>query len=726
MKTRTSKPVVIQVPKELVKQAEGLFAWVTDKQGNVIEKTPLKGAQVQLKTEGQVFHGQGSLYIAPEFPESARRKKVTEKMLQKAGAYQPALKLLEGYILDLKRIPDLSRFLFRLCNITGTVTKAFTIDGITRVLPVCNVRVHICEVDPIWFILPRIPDIEIIDIRDRLRDVIIHERIPVPFPWPWPDPPGPDPIGPVVRFARQMNARSLKTEQQELRALSLPVLDDQVISGISSSSLEVVRQTLHTHFFELRPYLCLFPRRWPFLYRCDEIAVVTPDCNGRFEHLFFYREGGDHPDIYVWVEANIGGSWETVYKPSKACATRWNYACGTDINVRITDQRVSPCECSPMPGQAVWMKRVNDGVSIRNIRQNSAGSGHLSNAIGLTTYGSTGLFISPFGASFPLVVQFGSGLPGGGATHYRWSYRQIRDAFLNNVSDAFKPLTSGVSKGYTYERINSEGDTVFYTGSFELGPFPSPNGPVYRIPHSEASDDVPAEPTAEWNQDTYSIGVSSTGLNDVLYEFLFELLDSNGNVVPLDKDIFLVNKKDSELSNPPDAPTITAFGRPENYLLLNGSNKAIGFRFVMRIDNNACFADIHNALVDGAETQTLCGFGQYLNKATSQVTLRFLAGHPHDFAHYSFSVVKGNGNAAGPTNTSGYATQANDGYSVSGDEFSKGVPVADMLGACDKAAFAENLYLWATHTNGNTRLQGYDAGDTAAFAIEPKLPTLEQ
>jgi hypothetical protein len=48
-----------------------------------------------------------------------------------------------------------------------------------------------------------------------------------------------------------------------------------------------------------------------------------------------------------------------------------------------------------------------------------------------------------------------------------------------------------------------------------------------------------------------------------------------------------------------------------------------------------------------------------------------------------------------------------------------------MLGVCDKAAFAENLYLWATHTNGNTRLNGFDAVDTVAFAIEPKLPTLE-
>ena len=36
------------------------------------------------------------------------------------------------------------------------------------------------------------------------------------------------------------------------------------------------------------------------------------------------------------------------------------------------------------------------------------------------------------------------------------------------------------------------------------------------------------EPTAEWNQDTYSVNVDSLNLNDGLYEFLFELIDAAG------------------------------------------------------------------------------------------------------------------------------------------------------------------------------------------------------
>jgi hypothetical protein len=45
--------------------------------------------------------------------------------------------------------------------------------------------------------------------------------------------------------------------------------------------------------------------------------------------------------------------------------------------------------------------------------------------------------------------------------------------------------------------------------------------------------------------------------------------------------------------------------------------------------------------------------------------------------------------------------------------------LASLLGSCTQAAFAEHLYVTAYHTNGSTRIQGYDSQDIAAFAIEP-------
>ena len=55
--------------------------------------------------------------------------------------------------------------------------------------------------------------------------------------------------------------------------------------------------------------------------------------------------------------------------------------------------------------------------------------------------------------------------------------------------------------------------------------------------------------------------------------------------------------------------------------------------------------------------------------------------------------------------------------------FSENVPVAWLLGACDKAAFAENLYVSALATDGWSALTYLDASAVpVAFALEPLTP----
>jgi hypothetical protein len=43
--------------------------------------------------------------------------------------------------------------------------------------------------------------------------------------------------------------------------------------------------------------------------------------------------------------------------------------------------------------------------------------------------------------------------------------------------------------------------------------------------------------------------------------------------------------------------------------------------------------------------------------------------------------------------------------------------VATLLGACPQAAFAENLYVQATATDGYSQLWYLDRSDTKAFAL---------
>lgn len=700
-----STPVTIQVSKEIATQANGLIAWVYDKSGKLLEKHVIENGQAKLKIDSRSLRAKAKIYISPPLPEQFKKAAPSERLLIQAGAYQPSLRLREGGILDLLTIPDLDRFRFRFCTITGSVSKNFTFDGISKILPVCNIRIHICEVDPFWFVLPKIPDLEIIDIRDHLREVIIRENQPQPIP---------DPIGPI---SRPILASPPKASLVMNRLP--PALPTTALKLLSYDSADVLRKNLQSNYRLFLPYLCLFPKRWPFLYSCEEIAVVQSDCNGRFEHKHFYIESGDHPDIYIWIEANINGNWETVYRPPIACSTHWDYPCGSDINISIKDDRLRPCECEAMPGQVVWMKRVGDGQSIRRIQQTEVASNHLQNAVGLIDAYRSGEFTSPFGSGFPFVVQFGSGFPSATTSHYRWKYRQLKSANLTDALSAVQNLEGAIFKPYTFERINSDGDTVFYSDALKLGPELSPQGSIFRIPHVEASVDIPGEPTAEWNQDTYSVNVNSLNLNDGLYEFIFELVDSNGNVVPQDKDIFVVDKKSNEVANPVDATTVSAFGRPEGYLLLNAAQQAIGFRFVMRIDNDPCFADIKNALVDGNATGSECGFGQYANKTSSTVTLKFEASHPQHFGYYSFGMVRGNSNTIPTAAANAYLTQSHNGYISSNDVFSKNLPVAEILGNCNEAAFAETLHVYATHTNGSRILQEYDRSDVAAIAIKP-------
>lgn len=728
MKESKSKTVTIKIRKEDVKNAESLKAYLVNQDGEVIESVSLKGGNIPLKSKASEIHGKTKLYISAEIPLEYGDKTVTEKLLQKTKAWQPSFHLSSEGIIELPFLPSMPTLLpFRWCNITGSLTKTFTIDGQSTVLPVCNARVHICEIDKIYIWWNKIPEWVIYDLRDRLIDAVIKNPIPIPEPGPIPVPP-PGPL--VSRFEKiSRPLSSLKTNYLRSNKLSAaPItgsLPLSVESGLLSTSLPVVRETIFNNFSLFHPWICLWPWYWPWFYHCDEIAVVNTDCNGRFDHNMFYWLTGDHPDIYIWVEVFDGNNWITVYRPYVACHTYWNYACNTDINIRITDPRVKPCVCDPLEGAIVWMKRINTGASMRRVQQNESASAHLSNAVGLTSF-VTGDNVSPFGGGFPFVVQFGSGFPNSTVTHYRWKYKKLKDAFLTNVVDSSHNMEGIIDKSYTYEVSTPQG-TVFATGALNLGPTYDSGNPKYRIPHVEASDDVPI-PTAEWDQDTYSINVYSPDFTDGLYEFTFELLDATGAVVPTAANTFVVDRIASDPAGP---STIIADGLSENYVVKNMGGQAIAFKFKLRIDNKVCYADVLDAIVDGNSTDTICGIGQYNNKVNDKATLKFLAGHPNNFATYIFQVTKGNSNNVPVANSysgapsENYVTQVSNGYSVT-TIFDSGVPknqyekemnVSDLLGTCTMAAFAEVLNVHATHTNGSTRLNGYDAGDVAAIAI---------
>ncbi len=131
-----------------------------------------------------------------------------------------------------------------------------------------------CGVDRLYLLIPRLPDDIIRHIRDELLELI---EIPIP------QPPEPIPLSFCFDVAiRDLSVRNVAKMQAAAIALQ------------AGAKVMLNAQPLIW-------YLCV----------------------------------GDHPDLYFWVEYSIGGAWTTMYHPPVRCNTYWDYACGSEVTIRV-------------------------------------------------------------------------------------------------------------------------------------------------------------------------------------------------------------------------------------------------------------------------------------------------------------------------------------------------------------------------------------------------------
>jgi hypothetical protein len=93
------------------------------------------------------------------------------------------------------------------------------------------------------------------------------------------------------------------------------------------------------------------------------------------------------------------------------------------------------------------------------------------------------------------------------------------------------------------------------------------------------------------------------------------------------------------------------------------------------------------------------------------VSLPFTASHPHNFANYSISLIKGVNGVTLPA-----------GSHIKGavpESWTNTDTVSDLLGNCTVAGFAEFVYVAATIDNGWGRQAQYDASAAIAFVLAP-------
>jgi hypothetical protein len=735
-----------------------LKAFLFNRKGELLESVAISGDKADFKTPITSTRDTRVL-IVPAGDERVETA-TTIADLQRFKPYEPVLNTdLKGNIKAFP-IPNnlLKLWKIRFCRVRGNVYKTFSMSGVTQNRPICHARVHICEIDKIWWLLPKIPDY----IIKKIPDIILYPDRPIPIPDPGPlhviDTPGvvirPDvvtglhpltlDVQPLKEAAPRITGAppviSPAARENVLRTIT-PEIKQQLLSGNVNS----IRNILQNNIQIFHPYFCLIPWIWPYFYRSDEITTVYTDYNGKFDTSIIYWVDGDHPDLYFWVEYFINGVWTTVYKPPIPCYTYWDFACGSEVNIKITDDRVR-WECSDVvPGDIVWVKSIGHGASVSRIKQvddyvtiqgKSLNRIGLSDAVVTLSQVASGDYRQPFGSSLYFLLQFGSGLPSSGVTHYRWSYRKVKEADLSDTGiTAYTVLNNLLYKGYTFEYIDGGGHKQFGGNSFKLGPVTvgtthdlfiiPPTGPAMAPVHAPESSPF-------WDQNTVSVTFDSKLDGDGLYEFKLELFNATGHLVNVPKasQFFRVPKPDTF------SPSILA---PDNMLVESGGNVS-AYKMLVRIDNQSCKAAVNkiqvltgpNNYVDAATD--CCGFVKYdpaQKGNNSLIKISFQAYHPNNFANFGFVVQKGTCDDAAQknaTNVSGMVigdAPAGDGIPYSrnvASVFSRTFSPNTLLGICSsggKGAFAEQLGVSVLTIDGNIRLYSRDASGLAAFALEP-------
>lgn len=715
-----------------------IAAYVFDSAGNLTDQAPVRSGKVTLKTSAKTL-SHSRLFIAPEPEDQQEEIRPTIQHMERIGAFEPTL-TAGGQLNELIRIPGRIIDLWPLCFcwVKGKVVKQ------DSGMPVCNARVHICEVDKlIWWIL-KLPERDIFRLRDDLLKEILKPRIPFP-PRPQPDPPPfvtelddvafnpqPDPPSPFLRtnLTNQLNEAAFTPQLESARALSFQQAQPlKLETGLNSNSAHLIRETLTANIQLLIPYLCLWPWWWRF--RCDEIAVVETDNLGRFSTIISYACNGDKPDLYFWVEYEIDGVWETVYKPPIPCNTYWDYKCGTEVIIRVNDDRVPGCDEEPdLPGCVVQVLSIGRKISMSEI----LGPGATVDEEGL----NVDSIQRPFGGKLEPRVWFSrTTLRDGKNIHYyKWSYRRLTegDGTPLAVPGPWTPIKRTVVRHYAKPASGGGVSHVPYplgpvpvgaqTDLFEIKPAALPPGGIEWTVVDERED------LASAHFETHKLG---TGANDCekafnsagKYELKLELFKNTGALV--DWTAEGIDMEITDVPAPFGTGTVTTQTASNYYRIIGAGGHTMGFRMVLRVDNNCCEAAVMPVSGTGL-TVTPCGFIEFGPGATTQ--LHFKASHPNNFADFDFNLTRAvttpvhNASVAGRVGSSPVPTDdATHNYTLTppGD-YRESFTVLELLGPCSRAAFAENLHVWARATDGYNRMSHLDRHGVDGFALTQPCP----
>ena len=748
--TPRSVPIVIQLTgAHADDKLETLQALLFDRLGKLAASTTLK-----LTRRGETFSAEGvlkagpeqlasaRLVVAPVPPEGVATPTTRELLERRLGAWTEPLRLdpREPRIeFTIPRPGWLPWPRLCVCWVRGKLVKRVQLPGGQVLdLPICHARVTVCEVDRWRWLLERLPRPELVRLREDLLDVI-RRRIPLPEPEPEPffDPLGADQprANPQTltrisqRLAPALLQRAGLAATTPLRAAVLSEAQATSIHSlqIRDGSVALLRADLLSQFELLRPWLCWLPWLEPwFIYSKQCFAPVPTDEQGRFSFAYVHLcSDGDQPDIYVSAEQLLGGVWTSIHSPPVRCHTVWNYRCGDELTVVVSDPRAQPCvpevPTEPPPGVDRWVMPMAIGSFW--LRGTAAADSSEENWVrpnGRVNYAT--LLDAPFGATLGFRQQHSLSIPNagaGGQYFYRWSVRR-------GSSGPFTRLLDPVTRSYVRDvpgpgvefpavllgpqpnQLFRFKPALFNAADWGVSTAGDPAGTQYYWPVDNGMGDIFA---ARWTTPGSNDPAGAPALAGS-YQVKLEVFDSTGTLVMPSTTGFQFVVPDYQLGD----TLHTRVAAPAEL-------DAGGFVFTVHVDNSRCTADIAAPLLSNGSAVDDCGFLRY-TPGTS-LTLAFDALHPHGHATFGFGVVRGALGVPAAGAGGEVWAGASGAYSSAGNgSFSHAFAVSTLMGplpghagSCDNAAFAASLHVYAKATNGSTRLSIYDDGELRAFAL---------
>jgi hypothetical protein len=719
MSNSKQTPVIIRLSDDLgLKNRNDLYIYVVDNSGKVAETVPFKANIAELRSSKASVKA-ARVFVGPAFPKEYNKDKVNAIALANIGAYQISVDLAGGHTVTVNHLPNsvIQLPVFRLCEISGNVINTVDINGVPVTGPVCKARVHICQVQQIWlwpiWLRTTIP----LPVLNELKEKFVALQ------WSQFHPPLPDPAVtanyPKTNLPLSTLVAKKKTSSTEASLQPLPAdIHDQILSATPDTIHPLVQKYAEI----LYPYFCLWPLFWPWFYWLEEEICVETDCNGHF-NAWLVSIGQQTENIYVWVEAFINGHWVTVYRPPFPCTTRWNYSCGTEINISLANPFIPPCTCdASVVDGTVWFTAIGwYGIAL-NIQQDETHQvvlDYLHNGltasktfknVGCTNFGDANQ-LAPFGSTLDLYLAFGPTAPAG-ATHYRWSKTLILDSNQQTLPLSSPDIIPGlINRPYTWPLA---------AGGFGSGTYPlfdtDVNGNIgYKIPNYIPGGYPGVPGDAEWEQFNFvSASLDSTSIpNGYTVRFDLELLkaDTTGvfQVVPVPPSVFQVSRNTDysdvyggSIPAPPDYLT------PD--LAHPGNVKSLSLK--VRIDNAPVMASINdvwlldnNGIVVPGSNSGPCGFIHYTDPSL-KARLSFWATEPFSLATFDYKLVKGDSGDVIPAICNAYVFEDAGVFSQSGGLFSADILISTLLGHCIQGAYSQELKVYSLATNGSVQLSG--------------------